>query len=72
MAWRDELRRTESLRCITSSAIADQVPGTEYFRNVIRHPVVTDSEILSLRVDESLCCPNARFLEDQRVPETAF
>jgi len=59
------LRRTESLRCITSRAIADQVPGTEHFRNVIRHPVVTGSEILSLRVDESVYCPNARFLEDR-------
>jgi SulP family sulfate permease len=48
------------------------VPGTEYFRNVIRHPVVTDSEILSLRVDETLYFQNARFLEDQRVPKTAF
>jgi SulP family sulfate permease len=34
------------------------------FRNVDRHPVVTDPEILSLRVDESLYFPNARFLED--------
>jgi SulP family sulfate permease len=41
------------------------VPGTEHFRNVIRHPVVTGSEILSLRVDESVYCPNARFLEDR-------
>lgn len=35
-----------------------------YFRNVARHAVVTDPEILSLRVDESLYLPNARFLED--------
>jgi len=34
------------------------------FRNVKRHAVVTDPEILSLRVDESLYFPNARFLED--------
>jgi len=31
---------------------------------VERHAVVTDPEILSLRVDESLYFPNARFLED--------
>ena len=39
-------------------------PGTAHFRNVKRHTVVTDPEILSLRVDESLYFPNARFLED--------
>jgi SulP family sulfate permease len=31
---------------------------------VKRHTVVTDPEILSLRVDESLYFPNARFLEE--------
>ena len=41
-----------------------QIPGTKTFRNVKRHEVVTDPEILSLRVDESLYFPNARFLED--------
>lgn len=30
-----------------------------------RHAVVTDPEIVSMRVDESLYFPNARFLEDQ-------
>lgn len=45
-------------------AVVGQVPGTEHFRNVNRHEVVTDPEILSLRVDESLYFPNARFLED--------
>ncbi len=45
-------------------AIVGQVPGTEHFRNVARHTVVTDPEILSIRVDESLYFPNARFLED--------
>ncbi len=34
------------------------------FRNVKRHTVVTDPEILSLRVDTSLYFPNARFIED--------
>ncbi len=45
-------------------AIVGQIPGTAHFRNVARHAVVTDPEILSLRVDESLYFPNARFLED--------
>jgi SulP family sulfate permease len=45
-------------------AIVGQIPGTAHFRNVKRHTVVTDPEILSMRVDESLYFPNARFLED--------
>jgi sulfate permease, SulP family len=45
-------------------AVVGQIPGTAHFRNVTRHAVVTDPEILSLRVDESLYFPNARFLED--------
>jgi SulP family sulfate permease len=46
-------------------AIVGQIPGTATFRNVKRHDAVTDPAILSLRVDESLYFPNARFLEDQ-------
>ncbi len=46
-------------------AVVGQIPGTATFRNVKRHEVVTDPEILSLRVDESLYFPNARFLEDR-------
>jgi SulP family sulfate permease len=45
-------------------AIVGQVPGTEHFRNVNRHAVVTQPELLSIRVDESLYFANARFLED--------
>ncbi len=45
-------------------AIVGQIPGTSHFRNIIRHTVVTDPEILSLRVDASLYFPNARFIED--------
>ena len=45
-------------------AVVGQIPGTGTFRNVERHGVVTDPEILSLRVDESLYFPNARFMED--------
>jgi SulP family sulfate permease len=46
-------------------AVVGQIPGTTHFRNVARHSVVTDPEVLSLRVDESLYFPNARFLEDR-------
>jgi SulP family sulfate permease len=45
-------------------AVVGQIPGTETFRNIERHGVVTDPQILSLRVDESLYFPNARFMED--------
>jgi SulP family sulfate permease len=45
-------------------AVVGQIPGTTSFRNVERHAVVTDPEILSLRVDESLYFPNARFIEE--------
>ncbi|MCK9992450.1 MAG: sulfate permease, SulP family [Alphaproteobacteria bacterium] len=45
-------------------AIVGQVPGTEHFRNILRHKVVTSLTVLNLRVDESLYFPNARFLED--------
>jgi len=41
-----------------------QVPGTEHFRNILRHEVITDPRIVTLRVDESLYFPNARYLED--------
>ncbi|RKF14582.1 sulfate permease [Roseovarius spongiae] len=46
-------------------AVVGRVPGTEHFRNVLRHEVETQPHILSLRVDESLYFPNARYLEDQ-------
>jgi len=42
-----------------------QVPGTEHFRNILRHNVTTHPEIVTLRVDESLYFANARFLEDK-------
>ena len=41
------------------------VPGTEYFRNVLRYEVRTSPRLLSLRVDESLYFANARSLEDR-------
>lgn len=45
-------------------AIVGQVPGTEHYRNVERHSVLTSPDILSIRVDESLYFANSRFLED--------
>lgn len=46
-------------------AVVGQVPGTEHFRNVERHAVITSPEVLSLRVDESLYFANTRYLEDR-------
>ncbi|MEO1745531.1 MAG: sulfate permease [Pseudomonadota bacterium] len=46
-------------------AIVGQVPGTEHFRNIERHAVITDPSVLTLRVDESLYFANARYLEDR-------
>lgn len=40
------------------------VPGTQHFRNIHRHNVQTDPELVTLRIDESLYFANARFLED--------
>ena len=42
-----------------------QVPGIEHYRNILRHEVITDPSVVSLRVDESLYFANARFLEDK-------
>lgn len=42
-----------------------QVPGTEHYRNILRHDVLTDPAIVTLRLDESLYFANARFLEEK-------
>jgi SulP family sulfate permease len=52
-------------------AIVGQVPGTEHFRNVERHTVVTSATVLSVRVDESLYFADARYLEDRLYDEVA-
>ena len=52
-------------------AIIGQVPGTEHYRNVKRHDVVTSPTVLSLRVDESLYFANARGIEDLIQAEVA-
>src|SRR5699024_8104147 len=46
-------------------AVVGQLPGTEHFRNIERHAVVQSPTVLSLRVDESLYFPNARYLEER-------
>jgi SulP family sulfate permease len=46
-------------------AVVGQVPGSEHFRNVLRHEVVTSETVLTVRVDESLYFANARYLEDR-------
>ena len=44
-------------------AIVGEVPGTEHFRNIMRHDVITYPSIVSVRVDESLYFANASYLE---------
>ena len=46
-------------------AVVGQIPGTEHFRNELRHNVNCSEKVLSVRVDESLYFANARNLEDQ-------
>jgi len=46
-------------------AIVGEVPGTEHFRNIRRHDVVTHESAISLRIDESLYFANAAFVEDR-------
>ena len=45
-------------------AIVGAVAGTEHFRNVERHNVITHANLVSLRIDESLYFANASYLED--------
>ena len=47
------------------TAVVGQVPGTEHFRNIDRHTVVTSPHVVTLRVDESLYFGNSRLLEDK-------
>ena len=46
-------------------AVVGRVPGTQHFRNVLRYDVEVQPHVLSLRIDESLYFPNARYLEDE-------
>ena len=45
-------------------AVVGQVPGSEHYRNVMRHDVITHDHILSIRIDESLYFANAAYLEE--------
>jgi SulP family sulfate permease len=45
-------------------ATVGNVAGTEHYRNVQRHDVITHPTLLGLRPDESLFFANARYLED--------
>jgi len=46
-------------------AVVGLVPGTEHFRNITRHEVLTSPQMLSLRIDESLYFANAKFMEER-------
>jgi sulfate permease, SulP family len=52
-------------------ATVGQVPGTEHYRNVLRHAVETHANVLGLRVDESLYFANVRPLEDHIAAQVA-
>ncbi len=53
-------------------AVVGQVPGSEHYRNVDRHDVMTDPHILSMRIDESLYFANAAYLEDTVFAQAAL
>lgn len=46
-------------------AVVGLLPGTEHFRNIERFDTLESRTVLSLRVDESLYFPNARYLEER-------
>lgn len=50
-------------------AVVGRMPGTEHFRNVLRHTVETVPEILFLRIDESLFFSNIGSVEDRLLSE---
>ena len=47
------------------------VPGTEHFRNVLRHKVLVSPKLVCLRVDASMFFANARGVEDRINAEVA-
>lgn len=46
------------------AAVVGRVPGSEHFRNVRRHEVLTVPHMVTIRVDEALTYLNAHWLED--------
>ena len=53
------------------AAIVGRVPGTEHFRNIKRHKVITYPELITIRFDEALTYLNARWLEEFVLGEVA-
>ena len=47
------------------AAIVGRMPGSEHFRNILRHEVETAPNLVTLRIDESLTFINARWLEEK-------
>jgi SulP family sulfate permease len=47
------------------------IPGTEHFRNILRHDVVVSPKLVCLRVDASMFFANARTIEDRINAEVA-
>ncbi len=50
-------------------AVVGRLPGTEQFRNVLRHTVKTQPGLLFLRIDESLFFSNISAVEDRLLSE---
>jgi len=48
-----------------------RLPGTEVFRNVRRHAVLTQPHVLALRIDESLVFTNSRWLVETLLEQVA-
>jgi SulP family sulfate permease len=46
-------------------AVVGKIPGTEHFRNRLRHTVELSDKIIGMRIDASLYFANARVLEDE-------
>lgn len=46
-------------------AIVGQLGDSEHYRNITRHPVKTQPNILALRIDENLYFANTNYLEDK-------
>lgn len=47
------------------------IPGTEHFRNILRHDVLVSPKLVCLRVDASMFFANARTIEDRINAEVA-
>ena len=52
-------------------AIVGRVPGTEHFRNFLRHDVLLSDEVTAVRIDESLFFANAAWLENWVISHVA-